>query len=155
MEFLYKNNTITITSDKKEIVLSTDNVKLDGLDIEVAGEYEKSGFLMYSFEHDDERLYHFRVEGYWIAYVPSLLTDITTAGLDFLGTVDVLVMPGSKAMNAVLEKIEPRLLVTYGDASSEISTILCGTYEPTHKYKFRSSDLSSEKTGCIALADEW
>lgn len=153
MEFSLKNNIIAISSEKKEITLSPEKVVLDGLDIEVAGEYEKSGFLLYAFTRDDEQLYHFRVEGYWIAYVPTLITDISADALEFLGTVDVLVMPGAKAMNAVLEKIEPRLLVTYGDTSSEIATILCGMYEPANKYKLKESDLSSEKTGCIVLAE--
>jgi len=45
---------------------------------------------------NDEKLYHFRTEGYWIAYIPSILTDISPEALDFLGTIDVLVMPVAK-----------------------------------------------------------
>lgn len=153
MEFALKNNIITLISEKREISLSREKVVLDGLDIEVAGEYEKSGCLMYAFARDNEQIYHFRVEGYWIAYIPTMMTDISADALEFLGTVDILVMPGAQAMNAVLEKIEPRLLVTYGDTSSEIATILCGMYEPASKYRLKESDLSSEKTGCIVLAE--
>lgn len=84
MDFSYKNSTITISSDKKEIILSPDSVILDGLSIELPGEYEKSSILMYSFAKNDEQLYHFRTEGYWIAYIPEMLTDISTEALDFL-----------------------------------------------------------------------
>ena len=85
MEFIYKNNTVTLVSDKKEINLSPEAVVLDGLSIELPGEYEKSGCLMYSFSKNDEKLYHFRSEGYWIAYIPNIISDISTDALDFLG----------------------------------------------------------------------
>jgi hypothetical protein len=84
MDFSYKNSTLTISSEKKEIVLTPDSVILDGLTIELPGEYEKSSILIYSFHKNDERLYHFRAEGYWIAYIPTLLSDISTEALDFL-----------------------------------------------------------------------
>lgn len=124
MEFARKNNVICLDSEKKEILLSEEKVTLDSLDIELPGEYEKSGCLMYAFEQNDERLYHFRVEGYWVAYIPALLSDITAEALDFLGSVDVLVMPGAKSMHGVVEKVEPRLLVTYGDTAQEIAHAL-------------------------------
>lgn len=85
MEFIIKNNTPTIISDKKEISLEADKVVLDGLSIELPGEYEKSGCLMYAFSKNDEKLYHFRVEGYWVAYIPTIINDISTDALDFLG----------------------------------------------------------------------
>ena len=150
MEFTIKNSTITISSDKKEILLTPETVVLDGLDIALPGEYEKSGCLMYAWHKNDEKLYHFRTEGYWIAYVPTLLSDISPEALDFLGSVDVLVMPGAKSMQTVLEKVEPRMIVTYGESAHEIATPL-GTIEVVTKYKLKEADLSSEKTGCVVL----
>ncbi|MFZ2255224.1 MAG: MBL fold metallo-hydrolase [Patescibacteria group bacterium] len=150
MEFTIKNSTITISSDKKEILLTPETVVLDGLDIALPGEYEKSGCLMYAWHKNDEKLYHFRTEGYWIAYIPTLLADISPEALDFLGSVDVLVMPGAKSMQTVLEKVEPRMIVTYGESAHEIATPL-GTIEVVTKYKLKEADLSSEKTGCIVL----
>jgi hypothetical protein len=41
MDFLYRNNTLTIESDKKEIVCQSGAIILDGLTIDMAGEYEK------------------------------------------------------------------------------------------------------------------
>ena len=150
MEFTLKNNTITLTSEKREITLAPEKVTLDGLDIEVAGEYEKSGCLMYSFVRDTEQVYHFRVEGYWIAYIPTPVTDISAEALDFLGTVDILVMSGAKSTSTLLEKIEPRLFVTYGPTANEIAVTL-GASEAMVKYKLKETDLSSEKTGCVLL----
>ena len=105
---------------------------------------------MYAWEKNDERLYHFRVDGYWIAYIPTLLSDISPEALDFLGSVDVLVMPGAKSMQSVLEKVEPRMFITYGELAHEVATPL-GTIEVVQKYKLKEVDLSSEKTGCVVL----
>ena len=152
MDFSYKNSVITISSDKKEIVLSPDSVVLDGLSIELPGEYEKSSILMYSFHKNDERLYHFRTEGYWIAYIPEMLTDISTEALDFLWGIDILIMPGAKAMQPTLEKVEPGLLVTYGEGAHEIALVLGCTGETVSKYRFKDADLSTEKTTCVVMA---
>ncbi|MBC7503448.1 hypothetical protein H7169_00555 [Candidatus Gracilibacteria bacterium] len=151
MDFSYKNSTITISSDKKEIILSPDSVILDGLSIELPGEYEKSSILMYSFAKNDEQLYHFRTEGYWIAYIPEMLTDISTEALDFLGGIDILIMPGAKSMQPTLEKVEAGLLITYGESAHEIALVLGCTGEIVSKYKLKDADLSSEKTMCVVM----
>jgi Beta-lactamase superfamily domain len=151
MEFLSKNGQIIIDSNKKELILSKESITIDGLVIDVAGEYEKSGCLAYMWVKNDEKLYHFRMEGYWIAYIPSILTDISPEALDFLGTVDVLVMPTAKIAQGVIEKVEPRLLVTYGETAHEIGTLLGYTDLPLSKYKLKDADLSAEKTNCVVL----
>lgn len=151
MEFTIKNWGVTIVSDKKEIILTPEAVTLDGLDIELPGEYEKSGCLMYAFSKNDEKLYHFRTEGYWIAYIPQILTDVSTEALDFLGGVDILVMPGAKIMQPTLEKVEPELLVTYGEWANEIALALGANGEVLTKYKLKDADLSMEKTACVIL----
>jgi hypothetical protein len=152
MDFTLKNNAVIIDSEKKEISLSPEAVILDTLLIEFPGEYEKSSILMYSFARNDEQLYHFRTEGYWIAYIPTLLSDISPEGLDFLGSIDILVMPGAKSMQPVVEKVEPRLLVTYGDTAQEIGHVLgLADTTPLAKYRLKETDLSSEKTGCVIL----
>lgn len=97
--------------------------------------------------------YHFRVEGYWIVYIPTLITDISGDILEFLGNVDILVMPGARSIHALLEKIEPRLLITYGDTANEIAQVLGVTEPPVTKYKVKEADLSSEKTGCIVMGE--
>lgn len=150
MEFSLKNSTIILSSDKKEILLTSETVVLDGLDIALPGEYEKSGCLMYAWKKNDEKLYHFRTEWYWIAYIPTLLSDISPEALDFIGSVDILVMPGAKSMQGVLEKVEPRMLITYGELAHEVATPL-GAIEVVSKHKLKETDLSSEKTGCVVL----
>ncbi len=153
MDFSFKNNITTITSDKKDILLGADSITLDGMEIDMAWEYEKSGCLMYVFDKNDEKLYHFRTEGYWVAYIPHIPTLISAEALEFLGTIDVLVMPGSKASHEIVEKIEPRILVTYWELAHELA-IQMGVTEPAIlKYRLKEADLSSEKTWCVVMGE--
>ncbi|MDD2693487.1 MAG: hypothetical protein PHY14_00975 [Candidatus Gracilibacteria bacterium] len=153
MEFLYKNNALTIESDKKIIEIASSSLVLDGMSVDIPGEYEKGGFLLYVHAENGVNYYHFRVEGYWIAYIPALVTEISGDILEFLGNVDVLVMPGAKSMQVVLEKIEPRLLVTYGELAHEIAVALGSSEPAVTKYKLKEADLSSEKTGCVVMGE--
>lgn len=41
MEFLYKNNALTIESDKKTIEITPNALVLDGMLVDIPGEYEK------------------------------------------------------------------------------------------------------------------
>jgi len=41
MEFLLKNNVLTLESEKKVIELSQESLVLDGMQVDMAGEYEK------------------------------------------------------------------------------------------------------------------
>lgn len=41
MDFLYKNTALTIESEKKTIEFTPTNLILDGMPIDMAGEYEK------------------------------------------------------------------------------------------------------------------
>ncbi len=151
MDFSYKNSVLTVSSEKKEIILTSDSVLLDWLKVELPGEYEKSSILMYSFVKNDERLYHFRTEGYWIAYIPTLLSDISTEALDFLWGIDILIMPGAKSIQSIVEKIEPGLLITYGEWAKEIAQVLWSSNESMVKYRFKDADLSTEKTTCVVM----
>jgi hypothetical protein len=60
-------------------------------------------------------------------------------------------MPGARTMQPTLEKIEPGLLITYGDTANEISVVLGSVNEPTSKYRFKDGDLSMEKITCVVM----
>jgi hypothetical protein len=52
----------------------------------------------------------------------------------------------------MIEKIEPRLIVAYGEGAHEIGTHLGVVEEPERKHKLKDTDLSADKTNCIILA---
>ncbi|PID83699.1 hypothetical protein CSB09_04805 [Candidatus Gracilibacteria bacterium] len=151
MEFLVQDGAIQIVSHKKNITLDTTNVLLDGMAITCAGEYEKSGFLLYVKQWNQKWVYHFRVEGYWIAYIPDFVTEIDSDTINFLGQIDILVMPAGKSSQKVIEQIEPKMLVTYGEKASEVPALFGENFEPVTKYKVKASDISVEKTSCVTL----
>ena len=88
MEFSLKNSTITLSSEKKEILLTPETVVLDGLDIALPGEYEKSGCLMYAWRKNDEKLYHFRTRsGVEVDYVVEVNRELW--GIEVKASEDV------------------------------------------------------------------
>jgi hypothetical protein len=153
MDFTTKNNILAIESEKKAISLQPDFVDIDGLKVEMAWEYEKSGFLAYAHEASDLRIYQMRIEGYTVGFIPMSVSDLTPEQLDFLWDLDVLVMPTSKSTVPLLEKIEPSFLVTYGESAHELATAL-GVSEPhVLKYKLREVDLSGEKMWVVVMGE--
>ena len=54
-------------------------------------------------------------------------------------------------MQGTLEKVEPELLVTYGELANEIAIALGSTGEVLAKYKMKDADLSMEKTTCVVM----
>ena len=153
MDFIYRNNTLTIESEKKEIMLNTGSVVLDGLTIEMPGEYEKWGFLAYAHSEQDALLVEMRIEGYRVGYITHALIDLSVESLDFLGDLDVLVMPTLKGSIPLLEKIEPRMLVTYGETAHETATSLGVSEPPVGKYRLKEADLSGERMGCVVMGE--
>ena len=153
MEFFYKSGGITLESEKKQIQFLKDALDIDGLKVEMAWEYEKSGFLAYAHELAEVRIYQMRVEWYTLGYIPEMVTDLTAEQLDFLSDLDLLIMPTSKLTQPLLEKIEPSTLVTYGETAQELATALWVSEPPVQKFKLKDSDLSHEKMSVIVLGE--
>lgn len=95
-------------------------MNLDGLLIECAGEYEKSGFLMYVREFENVRYFSFRVEGYWVGFISDIPTQIPSDILDFLGQIDILVVPFSKSEQIFIEQIEPKIIISFSPLASDL-----------------------------------
>lgn len=150
MEFSLKNDGVIVTSEKKTIELMPSYVSVDGLSITSAGEYEKSGFLLYAYENE-YRYYTLRAEGMWIGFMPEIPENLDTKVLDFFGQLDILVSPISKGQQKILEQLEPRMLISYSDMASELASILWVELSIQTAYKLRIQDIDSEKTFLIIL----
>ncbi len=153
MEFFYKNNIVSIESDKKTINFLPDSVEVDSLTIDMAGEYEKGGFLAYAHEHNGFRIYQLRVEGYRVGYIPALLTELSSEEMSFFGDLDILIVPVNPSSHALIEKLEPRLIVIFGDSAYDFGVKIGNTESPVQKYKLKEADLSLEKMGCVVLGE--
>lgn len=152
MDFLFKDGNVNIISDKKNISLEKDQIILDELSIDSAWEYEKWGFLMYVKEVDMVRYYYFRVEWYWVAYIPVIPQwEMDSKILDFFGQLDILVAPFSISEKKLLEQIEPRMLVTFSEKANDLVWLFGAESYRGDSYKLKSQDISSEKTALIIL----
>lgn len=153
MDFLYKNDTLSIDSEKKTIEFLPDAVNLDGITLEMPGEYEKGGFLAYAHTENEVLIFQIMIEGYHVGYIPANLSDLSTESLDFLGDLDVLIMPTGKGSVGLIEKIEPRLVVTYGESAHELATHMGISEPPVSKYRLKEADLSLDKAGCVVMGE--
>lgn len=154
MDITSRNNQIVITSDKKEIVFQSPTaIVLDGLVIDFFGEYEKSGFLATFHEVEGKNLFTLRVEGKNIAYVPTDTLEITEKVVDFLGNIDVLILPGDKNATKIFENVEARVVVPYGEETPIFLSSLGQNIEMVDKYKTKETDFESEATVFVRVGN--
>lgn len=153
MEFTFKNKNITISSEKKNIVLGAESVILDEFVVDVAGEYEKSGFLLYARTSQEITYYHFRAEGLWIGYIPTIPAEIEASIAEFFGQLDILVAPFSKNEKKFLDQIEPKMLVTFSENGADLASVLGEAISSGNNYKLKVSDISTEKTSLVLLSE--
>ncbi len=154
MDITSRDNQIVITSDKKEIVFQSPNViVLDGLVIDFFGEYEKSGFLATFHEVDGKNLFTLRVEGKNIAYVPTDTLEITEKVVDFLGNIDILILPGDKNATKIFENLEARMVIPYGEEAPLFLSSLGQNIEMVDKFKTKETDFESEATVFVRVGN--
>lgn len=154
MDITSRNNRIVITSDKKEIVFSgPDSITLDGMSIDFFGEYEKSGFLATFHEVEGKPLFALRVEGKNIAFVPTDTLEITEKVVDFLGNIDILILPGDKNATKIFENLEARMVVPYGEETPLFLSSLGQNIEAVEKYKTKEVDFEGEATVFVRVGN--
>lgn len=154
MDITSRNNQIVITSDKKEIVFEGPNsIVLDGLKLDFFGEYEKSGFLATFHEVEGKNLFTLRVEGKNIAFVPTDVLEITEKVVDFLGNIDVLILPGDKNATKIFENLEARMVVPYGEEAPIFLSSLGQNIEMVDKFKTKESDFETEATVFVRVGN--
>lgn len=154
MDITSRDNQIVITSDKKEIIFqSPTSIILDGMAIDFFGEYEKSGFLATFHEVEGHPLFTLRVEGKNIAYVPVDTLEITEKVVDFLGNIDILILPGNKNATKIFENLEARMVIPYGPETPIFLTSLGQNIEMVDKYKTKEVDFEGETTVFIRVGN--
>jgi len=154
MDITSRDNKIVITSDKKEIMFqSPTSIILDGMTIDFFGEYEKSWFMATYHEVEGKSLFTLRIEGKNIAYIPTDTLEITEKVINFLGNIDILILPGDKNATKIFENLEARMVVPYGEESPIFLSSLGQHIEMMDKYKTKESDFESESTVFIRVGN--
>ncbi|NCP76807.1 hypothetical protein GW819_03445 [Candidatus Gracilibacteria bacterium] len=154
MDITSRDNQIVITSDKKEIIFSNPtSIVLDGMIIDFHGEYEKSGFMTTFHEVEGKPLFSLRVEGKNIAYIPTDVLEITENVVDFLGNIDILIIPGNKNSTKIFENLEARMVVPYGEETPLFLSSLGQNIEMVDKYKTKETDFEGEATVFVRVGN--
>ncbi len=151
MEFIKHGTWLLLQSEKKDILFTEENITIDSLLLDMSGEYEKSGFMCHMLKYETFLVAHLRVEGYWIAYINMPKIELNPTLLEFLWSVDILVIPGSKESVWMIEQIDPRSIIAYWPQWHELSTSLGHSIESLDRWKLKETDLNTDKTACILI----
>lgn len=141
--------------------------------IDSCGEYEFKGVFVFGVPavdvgHEaDSIAYLVESEGIHICLLGAFQQkELTTAQLDQLGSVDILVIPvGKNALSVaeaekIIEQIEPRMILLssrvakVGDEERELTKKLGLKSETMEKLKISKKDLSQEETKLIVLEEK-
>lgn len=162
------NADVVLFSDINQTVLA------DGLIIDGPGEYEVKGAMITGIparRHTDETgeavaIYRVNADGYNVALLGNIAPKLSSAQLEILGQVDVLVVPvgghgltlDALAASEIVSQVEPKFVVpthyddgktTYAMPQDKIDTFLKemgASPEPTPRLRLSSKDIPLETT---------
>jgi len=143
-------------------------------EINEPGEYESSGVFLYSVANPPRGecislLTSLTVGGTTIAHLGSLNQELTQKQLELFEGSDILIIPvggkdvlDAKKAEALVEKIEPRIVIPmhvalsglktkYDDVSKFLKEIGAKTAEPQEKLKITKKDLPQETMEVVCL----
>ncbi len=153
MEISLNQNILTIITEKKTVIFSPEWLEIDGLKIEMPGEYEKSGVLLQTRLIGENLVHELQVERKIIGYVPAEILEPTDALIAFFEDLDVLLISGSKSDIQIFEALEARVVIPYGEfRDGFLQSIGQASLEAVDKYKSKETDFSGESTVFVKLA---
>ncbi len=118
IEIFNKNQIVNIkNSDNVIVSLDTEKkeVSIGDYLIDFPGEYEKSGILLEVMEYDNKFFYSFLIE--WKVVFVLFYDDFEQKEeiMSFFGDVDVLLITGSKNSPKIVENVEARVVIPFGE----------------------------------------
>jgi len=140
----HSDTVITLEKHKKEVAIHD-------FSLDFPGEYEKSGVLATVDEFEEKLCYHLLVDGKHVALVLWDNFSLTETFLEFLGDIDILVIVGTKQSAKMIENIEAKMIVPFGE-ETEIFLGILGQHQeavPSVKIKW---ELSGDTTEFVHLA---
>ena len=154
MEISLVQNILTITTEKKQVLLGQDDtLTIDGLTIDMPGEYEKSGILLQTRRIDGILIHELQVERKIVGYIPASVTEASEWIIAFFDNLDILLVSGSKNDNKILEALESRVVIPYGESrDSFLQSVGQSELEAIEKYKSKEADFGGETTIFVRLA---
>ncbi len=152
MEITLQNTLPVITSEKKTITFESDSITVDGMRIDFPGEYEKSGFGI-QVTDIGSLVYELQIEGKTIAFIPESIVDGDETLAGAFHDIDLLLIYGSKDSVKLVELLEPRMVVPYGE-NIDALLIPMGQWalEWVDKHKTKEIDFEGENVVFVKLS---
>lgn len=153
MEIAIIQNVLTITTDKKIVRFAPEGLEIDGLKIEMAGEYEKSGILLQTRLIGEILVHELQVERKVIGFIPAEILETSEELVAFFDELDMLLISGAKSDIQIFENLEARMVVPYGEfRETFLSSVGQASLEAVEKFKTKESDFNGESTVFVKLA---
>lgn len=153
MEIAIIQNVLTITTDKKTVRFAPEGLEIDGLTIEMPGEYEKSGILLQTRLIGEILVHELQVERKVIGFIPAEILETSEELVAFFDELDILLISGSKSDIQIFENLEARMVVPYGEfRETFLNSVGQASLEAVEKFKTKESDFNGESTIFVKLA---
>lgn len=118
IEIFNKNNLINI-KNSDNVVVSADiekkEIKIDDYVIDFPGEYEKSGILLEVKEYENKLFYSFLIEQKVIFVLFHDDFEQKEEIMSFFWDIDILLVIWSKNSTKIIENIETRVIIPFGE----------------------------------------
>lgn len=124
------NIVVTLNKDTKEVIIG-DYV------IDFPGEYEKSGILLEVMEYEQKMFYSFLIEGKVVLAIFDDAFEMKEEIMSFFGDVDVLLIVGTKNSPKIVENIEARVVIPFGEWKDIFLTTLGQHKEEVENFKLK------------------
>jgi hypothetical protein len=153
MEISTSQNILSIVTDKKAVRFDASGLDIDGLKIDMPGEYEKSGVLLQTRLIDGHLVHELQVERKIVGYVPAEILAPSDALIAFFDDLDVLLISGSKSDIQIFEALEARVVVPYGEfRDGFLQSVGQASLDAVDKYKSKEADFNGETTVFVKIA---
>lgn len=154
LEIFNENTLLKVkNSDNKVIVVDTVNkkVSIDDFGIDYPWEYEKSWILSEVFEYEQKLFYSIHNEQKLIMVIFDEVNEIKEELLEFFGDVDVLLVAWTKNMQKLIENIETRVVIPFGEGKDVLLNTLWQHKEEISSFKLKQ-EMWEENTEYVNLA---
>ncbi|MGE4444391.1 MAG: hypothetical protein AB7E37_05365 [Candidatus Altimarinota bacterium] len=153
VEIFNSNTSIQIKNSDNVIIscdITTAQVSIGDYKIDFPGEYEKSGVLLEVLEYSEKLFYSFLVEGKVIVVLFYDDFEMKEEIMSFFGDVDILLVTGTKNAPKIVENIEARVVIPFGEGKDVFLNTLGQHKDEIDTFKLKG-DLGIENTEFINL----
>ncbi|MBW7954194.1 hypothetical protein H3C61_00040 [Candidatus Gracilibacteria bacterium] len=152
IEIFNKNDLLQIKSENNLIYIDIikKEIKIGDYLVNFPGEYEKSGILLEIKEFENKLFYSFLIEQKVVFVLFEDNFEQKEEIMSFFGDIDILLVTGTKEAVKIVENIESRVIIPFGDAKDIFLNTLGQHKEEVENFKLKQ-EIGIENTEFINL----